>query len=119
MSFVYQLVKCELDKQEIAFDPRPAVGVVLAAGGYPGSYNKGDEITGIPAATESAKTFHAGTKLDGGKVVTAGGRVLCATAMGASVTEAQQEAYKAVNVIKWEGVEFRTDNAYRAIARDS
>ena len=110
--------KGELDKQEIAFDPRPAVGVVLAAGGYPGSYNKGDEITGIPAATESAKTFHAGTKLDGDKVVTAGGRVLCATAMGASVTEAQQEAYKAVNVIKWEGVEFRTDIAYRAIARE-
>ena len=110
--------KGELDKQEIAFDPRPAVGVVLAAGGYPSSYNKGDEITGIPAATETAKTFHAGTKLDGDKVVTAGGRVLCATAMGASVTEAQQEAYKAVNVIKWEGVEFRTDIAYRAIARE-
>ena len=111
--------KGELDKQDIAFDPRPAVGVVLAAGGYPGSYNKGDEITGIPAATETAKTFHAGTKLEGDKVVTAGGRVLCATAMGTNVTEAQKEAYKAVNVIKWDGVEFRTDIAYRAIARES
>ena len=111
--------KGELDKQDIAFDSRPAVGVVLAAGGYPGSYNKGDEITGIPAATDTAKTFHAGTKLDGDKVVTAGGRVLCATAMGATVTEAQQEAYKAVNEIKWQGVEFRTDIAYRAIARES
>lgn len=111
--------KGELDKQDIAFDSRPAVGVVLAAGGYPGSYNKGDEITGIPAATGIAKTFHAGTKLDGDKVVTAGGRVLCATAMGATVTEAQQEAYKAVNEIKWQGVEFRTDIAYRAIARES
>ncbi len=111
--------KGELDKQDIAFDPRPAVGVVLAAGGYPGSYNKGDEITGIPAATDTAKTFHAGTKLDGDKVLTAGGRVLCATAMGATVTEAQQEAYKAVNEIKWQGVEFRTDIAYRAIARES
>ncbi len=111
--------KGELGKQDIAFDPRPAVGVVLAAGGYPGNYNKGDEITGIPAATETAKTFHAGTKLEGDKVVTAGGRVLCATAMGTNVTEAQKEAYKAVNVIKWEGVEFRTDIAYRAIARES
>jgi phosphoribosylamine--glycine ligase len=111
--------KGELDQQDIAFDPRPAVGVVLAAGGYPGSYNKGDEITGIPAATDNSKTFHAGTKLDGDKVVTAGGRVLCATAMGASVTEAQKEAYKAVNEIKWDGVEFRTDIAYRAIARES
>lgn len=111
--------KGELDQQDIAFDPRPAVGVVLAAGGYPGNYGKGDEITGIPAATETAKTFHAGTALTDGKVVTAGGRVLCATAMGATVTEAQQEAYKAVKQINWQGVEFRTDIAYRAIARES
>ena len=108
-----------LDKSEIAFDSRPAVGVVLAAAGYPGSYPKGDEITGIPAATDVSKTFHAGTKLDGDKVVTAGGRVLCATAMGASVTEAQKAAYEVVNQIKWQGVEFRTDIAYRAIERES
>ena len=110
--------KGELNSQDINFDPRPAVGVVLAAGGYPGSYDKGDEITGIPAATDVSKTFHAGTKLEGDKVVTAGGRVLCATAMGSSVTEAQKEAYKAVNEISWKGVEFRTDIAYRAIARE-
>jgi phosphoribosylamine--glycine ligase len=109
----------ELAGKEAKFDPRPAVGVVLAAGGYPGSYNKGDEITGIPAATADSKTFHAGTKEADGKVVTAGGRVLCATAMGETVTDAQQKAYQAVNAIKWEGVEFRTDIAYRAIAREA
>jgi phosphoribosylamine--glycine ligase len=110
--------KGELNTADISFDPRPAVGVVLAAGGYPGSYNKGDVITGIPAATDSSKTFHAGTALSGEEVVTAGGRVLCATAMGDSVTAAQKAAYEAVNKIKWQGVEFRTDIAYRAIGRE-
>lgn len=108
-----------LDTATIEFDPRPAVGVVLAAGGYPGSYNKGDVITGIPAATADSKTFHAGTKTVDGAVTTNGGRVLCATAMGDSVTSAQQAAYKLVEQIKWEGVEYRTDIAYRAIARES
>ena len=108
-----------LDKATIAFDPRPAVGVVLAAGGYPGSYGKGDVITGIPNATTDSKTFHAGTKLLEGNVTTNGGRVLCATAMGASVTDAQQAAYELVKQIKWQGVEYRTDIAYRAIARES
>lgn len=110
--------KGELNTADISFDPRPAVGVVLAAGGYPGSYNKGDVITGIPVATDSSKTFHAGTILSGEEVVTAGGRVLCATAMGDSVTAAQKAAYEAVNQIKWQGVEFRTDIAYRAIERE-
>ena len=112
-------IEGELAGKEAKFDPRPAVGVVLAAGGYPGSYNKGDVITGIPAATADSKTFHAGTKDSDGNVVTAGGRVLCATAMGSSVTEAQKLAYEAVNQIKWEGVEFRTDIAYRAIQREA
>ena len=109
----------ELNNASIEFDPRPAVGVVLAAGGYPGSYNKGDIITGIPAATSDTKTFHAGTKEIDGNVTTNGGRVLCATAMGSSVTEAQQAAYRLVEQIKWQGVEYRTDIAYRAIARES
>lgn len=108
----------ELAGKEAQFDPRPAVGVVLAAGGYPGSYNKGDVITGIPSATTDAKTFHAGTSLNGDDVVTAGGRVLCATAMASSVTEAQKLAYQAVEQIKWNNVQFRTDIAYRAIARE-
>lgn len=113
-----QAIEGDLEGKEAKFDPRPAVGVVLAAGGYPGSYNKGDVITGIPAATLEAKTFHAGTKEVDGDIVTAGGRVLCATALGESVTDAQQKAYEAVNAIKWEGVQFRTDIAYRAIARE-
>ena len=112
--------KGELAGKEISFDPRAAVGVVLAAGGYPGSYNKGDVISGLETNTnEAAKTFHAGTALKGDQVVTAGGRVLCATALGHSVTEAQKAAYELLNQISWDKVEFRTDIAYRAIAREN
>lgn len=108
----------ELASQKAEFDPRPAVGVVLAAGGYPGSYNKGEVITGISDATNDVKTFHAGTALANEQVVTSGGRVLCATAMGATVTEAQKLAYAEVNNIHFNDAEFRTDIAYRAIARE-
>ncbi|NOU51593.1 phosphoribosylamine--glycine ligase [Pseudoalteromonas sp. JBTF-M23] len=109
----------ELDKFEIKFDPRAAVGVVLAAKGYPGDYPKGDVITGLQVSyPEGEKVFHAGTKHNGEDVVTAGGRVLCATALGHSVTEAQKRAYSLVKDIHWDGVECRTDIAYRAIARE-
>ncbi|MCF2907635.1 phosphoribosylamine--glycine ligase [Pseudoalteromonas sp. DL2-H2.2] len=109
----------ELDQTDIQFDPRAAVGVVLAAKGYPGSYPKGDAISGLRVAyPEGEKVFHAGTKQDGDAVVTAGGRVLCATALGHTVTEAQKRAYALVQEINWDGVEFRTDIAYRAIARE-
>ena len=109
----------ELDQTEINFDSRAAVGVVLAAKGYPGSYPKGDAISGLRVDyAEGEKVFHAGTKQDGENVVTAGGRVLCATALGHTVTEAQKRAYALVNEINWDGVEFRTDIAYRAIARE-
>ncbi|KZY48781.1 phosphoribosylamine--glycine ligase, partial [Pseudoalteromonas shioyasakiensis] len=109
----------ELDKTAIEFDPRAAVGVVLAAKGYPDSYPKGDAISGLQVTyPEGEKVFHAGTKQDGDNVVTAGGRVLCATALGNTVTEAQQRAYKLVEQISWEGMEYRTDIAYRAIARE-
>ncbi|GEK09462.1 phosphoribosylamine--glycine ligase [Pseudoalteromonas peptidolytica] len=110
----------ELDQTAIKFDPRAAVGVVLAAKGYPGSYPKGDAISGLQVSyPEGEKVFHAGTKQDGEHVVTAGGRVLCATALGHTVTEAQKRAYSLVKDIHWEGVEYRTDIAYRAIARES
>ncbi|CCQ09532.1 Phosphoribosylamine--glycine ligase [Pseudoalteromonas luteoviolacea B = ATCC 29581] len=110
----------ELDKTEIKFDPRAAVGVVLAAKGYPGNYPKGDAISGLQVNyAEGEKVFHAGTKQDGEHVVTAGGRVLCATALGHTVTEAQKRAYSLVKDIHWDGVEFRTDIAYRAIAREN
>lgn len=109
----------KLDEAKIDFDPRAAVGVVLAAGGYPNSYNKGDVITGIPAATSDKKVFHAGTKADGDNIVTSGGRVLCAVALGETVTEAQKGAYELVEAINWDNVYYRTDIAYRAIARES
>jgi phosphoribosylamine--glycine ligase len=109
----------QLDAANIEFDTRAAVGVVLAAGGYPGSYAKGDEIFGLQEAAKlPGKVFHAGTLLDGDKVLTNGGRVLCATGLGETVTEAQQNAYALVDAIDWQGVMIRTDIAYRAIARE-
>lgn len=108
-----------LDQVEAKFDSRAAVGVVLAAGGYPASYAKGDVISAIPAATDNAKIFHAGTKLVDGNVVTAGGRVLCATALGQTVTQAQQNAYELTKQVSWKDSFYRTDIAYRAIARES
>ena len=112
--------KGELAGQAIDFDERAAVGVVLAAGGYPGSYAKGEVISGLDLNNEvDRKTFHAGTALKDGEIVTAGGRVLCATALGENVTKAQQAAYQLLNQITWQGVEYRTDIAYRAIARES
>ncbi|WP_111978210.1 phosphoribosylamine--glycine ligase [Algibacillus agarilyticus] len=108
----------KLDNAEAKFDTRASVGIVLAAGGYPGAYNKGDEITGIPDQAEGLKVFHAGTKNIDGKITTNGGRVLCATALGNTVTEAQEAAYKLVKQIKWQGVQYRNDIAYRAIARE-
>ncbi|WP_199610607.1 phosphoribosylamine--glycine ligase [Flocculibacter collagenilyticus] len=114
-----QAVAGELADVKAEFDPRAAVGVVMAAGGYPANYPKGDVISGLANAdNDAAKVFHAGTKLVDGNVVTNGGRVLCATALGNSVTEAQQLAYKQVKQISWNNVYFRDDIAYRAIARE-
>ncbi|MES9870212.1 MAG: phosphoribosylamine--glycine ligase [Sedimenticola sp.] len=108
-----------LDTEQAAWDERPSLGVVLAAGGYPGSYNKGDIITGLPTGeTPGLKVFHAGTAEKNGEVVTSGGRVLCATALGATVSEAQNNAYLLTEQIQWNGVYYRTDIGYRAIARE-
>jgi phosphoribosylamine--glycine ligase len=108
-----------LDKVEARWDPRPTVGVVLAAGGYPGDYAKGIVIEGLAdAAALEGKVFHAGTALKDGQVVTAGGRVLCATAIGASVADAQQQAYRLAEKIRWDGCFYRKDIGYRAIARE-
>ena len=109
----------KLDQAKTEWDERAAVGVVLAAGGYPGSYNKGDEISGLPTEeTPGERVFHAGTKTASGKVVTSGGRVLCATALGNTVSEAQQRAYALADRIQWNGVFYRKDIAYRAIERE-
>ncbi len=108
-----------LNLAEAHWDPRPSLGVVLAAGGYPGSYAKGTPISGLDQATAAdAKVFHAGTALQDNKVVTSGGRVLCATALGTSVLSAQQAAYSLASGIQWEGCFYRRDIGYRAIARE-
>ncbi|WP_444943443.1 phosphoribosylamine--glycine ligase [Microbulbifer sp. ZKSA006] len=109
----------KLDTVTAEWDPRPALGVVLAAHGYPGSYRKGDAISGLEKAdSDNAKVFHAGTALDGERVVTNGGRVLCATALGNTVAEAQESAYESARAIYWDGVFFRKDIGYRAIERE-
>ena len=109
----------KLDQCSSDWDERAAVGIVLAADGYPGSYKKGDVISGLPEMdTAGEKAFHAGTTLADGQVVTSGGRVLCATALGNTVTEAQQRAYTLAKKLNWDGAFYRNDIAYRAIARE-
>ena len=109
----------KLDSQTAQWDPRAAVGVVLAAGGYPFDYAKGDVITGLETQIDNSKVFHAGTSLKDGEVVTQGGRVLCVTALGNSVSEAQKTAYDLVKNINWNKVYYRTDIGYRAINREN
>lgn len=108
----------QLDTIKAQWDSRTSIGVVLAAGGYPFDYNKGDVISGIPAETSESKTFHAGTKMETGNTVTNGGRVLCACALGDSVEDAQKKAYETVHSIQWDNVYFRTDIGHRAITRE-
>ena len=103
----------------VDWDRRAALGVVLAAGGYPNDYRKGDIISGLPASsTEDSKVFHAGTREVDGQVVTNGGRVLCAVGLGNTVFQAQQRAYQLAAQICWNDVYFRHDIGYRAIARE-
>ncbi|MFA5531743.1 MAG: phosphoribosylglycinamide synthetase C domain-containing protein, partial [Thiohalomonadaceae bacterium] len=108
-----------LDQTGAEWDSRAALGVVLAAQGYPGAYRKGDVIAGLDGSDSAeAKVFHAGTALQDGQVVTAGGRVLCATALGTTVAEAQQRAYALAGRIHWDGIQYRRDIGYRAVARE-
>ena len=107
-----------LNTVDAQWDNRTAVGVVLAAGGYPEAYRKGDVITGFDGIdSNDCKIFHAGTALQDNQVVTAGGRVLCATSLGSTVYEAQNRAYKMIASVNWENMYYRTDIGYRAIAR--
>lgn len=106
----------QLDKAVLEWDPRPALGVVLAANGYPGIYRKGDPITGLDLPTSpDTKIFHAGTVQHDGQVVTNGGRVMCICALGDSLVEAQSQAYATAKSIRWEGMFYRNDIGYRAI----
>jgi phosphoribosylamine--glycine ligase len=108
-----------LDTVTADWDSRAALGVVMAAGGYPDEVRKGAVIEGLDrAASLPGKVFHAGTREDAGRVLTSGGRILCAVGLGSSVKSAQSEAYALVNSISWPGVQFRHDIGFRAIARE-
>ncbi|SES78097.1 phosphoribosylamine--glycine ligase [Thorsellia anophelis] len=116
-------IKGELDKGTCEWDERASVGVVMASEGYPENYTTHHPILGLPDSTTSAteettKVFHAGTQLSDGKIVTSGGRVLCVTALGNTVSEAQKAAYAVLKGITWQGAFYRTDIAYRAIERE-
>lgn len=112
-------VNGQLSTVKSNWDRRPALGVVMAAGGYPGEYNTQDTIMGLPTeSTSNCKVFHAGTSFEKGHVLTNGGRVLCVTALGDSVLDAQQRAYQQVDKIHWHGCFYRHDIGYRAIERE-
>jgi len=105
------------DDFELEWDRRTAIGVVLAAHGYPMSPRKGDAITGLPQDTDDVVVFHAGTQMKDGQVITSGGRVLCVTALGGTLKLAQQQAYDTIKGIHFDGVQYRTDIGYRAMSR--
>jgi len=110
----------ELDKTSSEWDERAALGVVLATGGYPDAYQKGAVISGLPIQEhEDRKVFHAGTKQVGNDIVTEGGRVLCACALGDDIQEAQTKAYELANSIHWDNIYYRTDIGFKAIKADS
>ena len=107
----------KLDQIELDWDRRTALGVVMAAGGYPDSPKKGDVITGIPEETADSMTFHAGTVLENGQLKTSGGRVLCVVGLGDTVRVAHKNAYEAVDQIHFDGMQFRRDIGWRAMRR--
>jgi phosphoribosylamine--glycine ligase len=106
-----------LDQVEAQWDRRAALGVVVAAAGYPEEPRRGDAISGLPKPAEDCRVFHAGTRLDGKTVVTNGGRVLCVTALGDSVKMARTRAYDALQGIRFDGMQYRKDIAHRAIKK--
>jgi phosphoribosylamine--glycine ligase len=109
----------KLADASVEWNPQPSIGIVMASGGYPGSYQKGRTITGLDAIEDpNVKVFHAGTALSDGSVVTSGGRVLCVVARDQSVSQAQRRAYENVDRIHWDGAFCRRDIGYRAIARE-
>jgi phosphoribosylamine--glycine ligase len=107
----------EMDETKVDWDPRPSVCVVMCSGGYPGKYENGKPIAGLEEVSKMAdvKVFHAGTKLDNGRVVTDGGRVLGVTALGETLAAAKKRAYEAVAKISFKGAHFRTDIADKAL----
>jgi phosphoribosylamine---glycine ligase len=117
LELVERALAGKLSRVEVEWDRRAALGVVLAAHGYPDDPRKGDSITGIPPAADDCRVFHAGTRLDGKALLTSGGRVLCVTALGDSVKMARTRAYEAVERIRFDGMQYRKDIGHRAIKR--
>ena len=117
LTLVEHAIAGTLDAIEAEWDPRAALGVVMAAGGYPEAPVKGNEITGLPANTDDAHVFHAGTIEAHNKITTNGGRVLCVTALGDTIEIAQQRAFQMLEPIRFSGMQFRRDIGYRAIGR--
>jgi phosphoribosylamine--glycine ligase len=118
LGLVEAAVEGRLDQVQAEWDPRPSLGVVMAAENYPGTPRTGDVIAGLatdPGA--DAKVFHAGTAMKNGQVVTAGGRVLCACALGSDIADAQRRAYAAADNIHWDGAFYRSDIGWRALQR--
>ena len=117
LTLVDHAIDGALDRCEAEWDRRAALGVVMAAAGYPEAPRKGDEIRGLPKDSDDAHVFHAGTAKEGGKVVTSGGRVLCVTALGDKVSIAAERAYEVVEKIRFDGMQFRRDIGHRAFTR--
>ena len=118
VSLCHKAVTGELAGVQLEWDPRVALGVVLACGGYPGDYEMGDSISGLDRISGSRlKVFHAGTRVDGADIITSGGRVLCVVGLGDTVAEAQQIAYEGVAKVSWQNAYFRRDIGHRAIDR--
>jgi phosphoribosylamine--glycine ligase len=109
-------VEGKLDRLDADWDRRPALGVVIAASGYPDAPKKGDAITGLPAPEEDLRVFHSGTVLRDGTTVTSGGRVLCVTALGDTIKMAQRRAYEAASAIRFDGMQYRRDIGHRAVS---
>ncbi|HEY8069071.1 MAG TPA: phosphoribosylamine--glycine ligase [Burkholderiales bacterium] len=117
LGLVEHALEGTLDRASVDWDRRSALGVVLAAGGYPDEPRKGDDITGLPKATDDCRVFHAGTRLEGKRVLTNGGRVLCVTALGDSLKMARVRAYEAADAIRFEGMQLRKDIGHRALKK--
>ena len=118
LTLIEHAIAGTLDNGEAEWDHRAALGVVMAAGGYPDAPVKGDEVSGLPANTADAHVFHAGTIEQNNKVITNGGRVLCITALGDTVRMAQQRAYRMLEPIRFSGMQFRCDIGHRAVDRN-
>jgi len=120
VTLINAAVDGQLDKTDAKWNPQPALGIVLAAGEYPQGSSRGEVITGIDAAESiGCKVFHAGTTEQDGELITNGGRVLCVTALGNSITEAKTLADAAAAKIHWKGVHYRNDIGYRAVTREA